>query len=1479
MPKDVLFEQLDRCLEGREHEKVKNILANIKVEDLADLGSKPCILGCHRSYMAPNRVFMTGSVLKMYSLAPFLDEVDDDFAREHANLLTALDIRPHPSIEDLQYVQNGLDVSNGGQLSENDLSMAITTLEVATRLKYPSFNFLIPDRTSTMRALPEIVHGYPNINCGIANLNFTHTRISEDLITRLEVEDSFAYATRRDIKLEDEEDDEFTPREKLSTVIADTLGRYPIDTTFNEFLANADDAEATKISWTIDKCDEGLHSSQSLLTRELAAFQGPALFAYNDGIFSDKDYAGFKDIGQGGKVEDATTTGMFGRGALSMYHFTDVPMLISGGFYVVLDPQQECLTRDRRWNRKVGIKIALSTARRVAEDQLTPFYGLHGFDKSCDFYRGTLFRFPFRATWKQTLLTDSLLHMDSLTTESLLEGYFDTARVSLLFLHNVTNIEFRIRGEESPAWSISAQRPEDSADDVFQKVTVRSLRRHYEPMIDIWRVGVTEIDHSPLGIARVGKGFSKITERGIAACLQQGDLVFSEDSKTTVHEIALADNGKVKSTKFGPNIFCRLPMASGSQLPVSVHASFAITGDRKTVTFEDRSDSAVWNHWLLTECIPEFYLDFLKDLSPRLGHEAFRFWPSKLCAGRLPSMSVTVANAFWTKVMDQEHVPIQFYPARDHGDLALVIRANDLRRTTPRKARKLHVVTSLSNARFDFLPESTSSKLRPLFETLNVDLVRPPRRIWDALRDSAPGLHLIDLGPAYLTELFKQESNCAILETFVDQLGNDIDKSEAMALLLEVLVPFNTGMDTIQINIVHGCRVLPRPSFSAPFGMLRPAPQTKSQFHLVATREEQKLFAFASDYLVNTTLFPRSIVKSEDSDILRRSRNPVTELMEADFNIRKFTIGDIGPLLAHSQSPMVLAGVGQDRDKWVPKLWTCINDRFCALKSGADRNPIELVTLENLLSKADLWDQAIYRYRANHQWCYITPRQFAAEPCVVDPESDEDKALCALIPDLRCLDRTCVPELLLEDEGQLNAIVAFQRFLRCLKTIEQSTGIALKSSLNTVLTVEAKETLRGLVIRFLEKCLQSSVVCDKAVLQRLPVWPRLKRPEHSGLPQYIAADDALFCTHSTMFMPWVKNLKNFVDPEIVKSVQYSLSTLGCQTMTAEQFWKYMKGDVPPIITSEAPRQQYFRLVRDLAAHGIKPSGNVALNGRGVMCKVESLYDYEDAIFEAAFRGEDSARFLHKDMRPLRSFWILAGLRTRPATGVMSSEDYFQCAMAMDRRWTPNTWDQIFAQDAETVSAYLSFDRPDFRTWLQSTWDQISKVRMFHVDENVSHQRPYRQARMQMMAREHTHCALEAASRTTYTRIVWSQVKFLKNPAATAVFEKLPKGGLPSTTLVYKHLQFLISLCKDVSQRDLKEYLRDVQACYTHLQDAADAKGLLPGIRDAKIWFNLDITQLDKILKQQLEASLTTAKLLCLNSPGKKDMPRSDRSCC
>lgn len=1467
VPTEILLQQLDHCLQAKDSDKVDKILLHIKCKDLSQLQSKACILGRHRNYLSPNRAFRPGSMLVSHPLAPYVDEVDWTFSKNHARLLAALDIQHNPSIEDLRYVQESLNKSDHGQLNDSDLDIAITTLEISARLDYGTMELHIPDTTSTLRKLSEIVHGDRNVGGDISTFNFTHPKVSEHLIERLEIEDSFERAIRLGIDFEDGDEDEYTQRESLTTVICDTLGRYPIETTFNEFLANADDARATKISWTIDNCQGGPHKSDSLLAPGLRPFQGAALIAYNDGTFSEKDFAGFKEIGQGGKGDDATTTGMFGRGALSMYHFTDVPMIISGGYYLVLDPQKERLPRNKNHTRKVGVKISLAKACEVAVDQLTPFDGLYGYDKSCNFFNGTIFRFPFRTPSTKTTLKDAAQHVDSKMAQALLEDYFQTARVSLLFLHNVEEIEFRIRGEDRPTWKVSAHCPEGLEDAVFRRITIKSTKVGHQHETDVWQVGMADIEQSPTDVVKVGKGSSKITDCGIAACLQQGVRDFNQEMIWNDEKVPPVDLHKGPMKSVGQKVFCKLPTSSGSQLPVSFHASFAITGDRKTIAIEDHSENAAWNCWLLKDCLPKLYLDFLKELSPSLGDETFRFWPSKPGPVSLTTLSNTVALGFWGKVVDIDHVPYQLYPVVNLDTPAAIQGVNDLRRVKPRKTRKLHGVMPLSNAHFDFLPDVISDKLGPLFAILRVNRVRPPRRLWKALKQATCVVKLTELNSDFLAGLLQQEANCKHLEAFCAHLTNAQDKAQAIAMLLEVLIPVTNGEDVTPLHVLNGCRVLPRPLIDAPLGLLTLNPPADSKWHLVATVEEQELFAFACDSMVNTRLF-----STEGASISRWSRDLVREIMKAPFNVRKLNIGDIGPLLARPESLSALEKSSDKRDKWIPRMWAYVNKSFPALEGVeamvANGAP---VTVEYLLSKANVWDAAIYRFTRDERWQYITPRQFGTLPCIVDPKDKQQQNLCAFIPDLRCLDPSCLPYILSENECDMDQTSSFRRFVDALEKIEHVTGVKTKSFLTDILPSEAKETLRGLLITFLSNFSRSEEVPHKPTLLALPVWPRIKRAECSHLPEHLAADEAWFFKHREMIMPWMKGLSQLVDPAVIETEESEEppSKLGRKLTTVETFWHHVKKNIPSNVIDEVSRQHHLRFVRYLAKYGIQPHAKIAPNGNGMLVEANSLYDHDDDMFQCAFREEDLARFLHSDFRNLRSYWVKIGLRARPATRVMSSDNFLQCALAIDRRYKPAIRNQVFDQDALVVSAYLRYDQPAFHSWSIFIWEQVLKVRMFEVQNNVSHQCSYRQDRMRQIAQEHTHCALEDAGRTGDMRVLWSQVKFLKDGPAASVLDKLPGGGSPSTGIVYKQLQFLISKRSDISQRDLQEYLKDVQACYNHLQDNADSARALDGIREAQIWFNFDTTQIDVIPKAVVEASLTSAKLLCLNTPCKE----------
>jgi len=283
IPIELLLRQLDGCLSKQDYEKAHKVLLEIDPAKSSGLLSRRCILGRSGAYFTPEKIFLTGSHLARRPLAPHLDEVDGTFARQYGALLAALDVRSEPSIHDLQDVQRALTSVSKGRLSPSDVLIAISTLEIACNLKYDLTGLLVPDTTSTLREMADIVHGN-SPNTGITGgLNFTHPEIGADLADHLGLEDSLARAIRLQIALDSDNEEDYVPGEKLTTVISDTLGRYSIASTFNEFLANADDAHATTIVWTLDECNNGGYASAALLTTDLKPFQGAALFVHNDG--------------------------------------------------------------------------------------------------------------------------------------------------------------------------------------------------------------------------------------------------------------------------------------------------------------------------------------------------------------------------------------------------------------------------------------------------------------------------------------------------------------------------------------------------------------------------------------------------------------------------------------------------------------------------------------------------------------------------------------------------------------------------------------------------------------------------------------------------------------------------------------------------------------------------------------------------------------------------------------------------------------------------------------------------------------------------------------------------------------------------------------------------------------------------------------------------------------------------------------------
>ena len=68
--------------------------------------------------------------------------------------------------------------------------------------------------------------------------------------------------------------------------------------------------------------DETSHSTNQLISQSVAKYQGPALYAWNNGVFQEEDWDGIQDVGDSWKEKKLLKVGRFALGFISVYHLT-----------------------------------------------------------------------------------------------------------------------------------------------------------------------------------------------------------------------------------------------------------------------------------------------------------------------------------------------------------------------------------------------------------------------------------------------------------------------------------------------------------------------------------------------------------------------------------------------------------------------------------------------------------------------------------------------------------------------------------------------------------------------------------------------------------------------------------------------------------------------------------------------------------------------------------------------------------------------------------------------------------------------------------------------------------------------------------------------------------------------------------------------------------------------------------------------------
>ena len=74
--------------------------------------------------------------------------------------------------------------------------------------------------------------------------------------------------------------------------------------------------------------DDRQHEQLDLIHDETARFQGPALLAYNDAQFTERDWEGIQTPQCSIKAKDPFKVGKFGIGFNSVYHITGTVILL-----------------------------------------------------------------------------------------------------------------------------------------------------------------------------------------------------------------------------------------------------------------------------------------------------------------------------------------------------------------------------------------------------------------------------------------------------------------------------------------------------------------------------------------------------------------------------------------------------------------------------------------------------------------------------------------------------------------------------------------------------------------------------------------------------------------------------------------------------------------------------------------------------------------------------------------------------------------------------------------------------------------------------------------------------------------------------------------------------------------------------------------------------------------------------------------------
>ncbi len=462
------------------------------------------------------------------------------------------------------------------------------TLEVPTSMYYDDRNWSLDASShSHGRVAPaKVVH--PNISSSVAKY-FKVSPLSVIIAPSTDLRFHYEKAGQKE-----------TLTNRISKIVQDYSSDIDV---FKELIQNADDAEAEVVKFCIDWTQYG---NKSLFTKEMGEWQGPALLAYNDALFSDDDLKDICRIAGQSKKMDCTKIGQFGLGFCATYHLTDVPSFVTGKYLVIFDPHT-CYLRDRITPSNPGMKIDLVATQsdlRYYEDQLAPYEGIFDCNVTSlqnEGYSGTLFRFPFRNSKTRDKSEICPKIYGSRDVQILINSLITSSEEIIIFLKHVKEITFFERQNSSS----------------LKEIYSISRRLENAKRVDILSNKTTEKSSSTKCCITSTRGDSKVSSSQWLICSHKGDSnKGASEGLVPFCEIAMKLKKKehcIHQDKTCGKVFSFLPLPIRSRFDFHLNGCFVVSKDRRHIPLGNEA-SGKWNSYLCSDVVNQVYLDILKNI-------------------------------------------------------------------------------------------------------------------------------------------------------------------------------------------------------------------------------------------------------------------------------------------------------------------------------------------------------------------------------------------------------------------------------------------------------------------------------------------------------------------------------------------------------------------------------------------------------------------------------------------------------------------------------------------------------------------------------------------------------------------------------------------------------------------------------------------------------------------------------------------------